>query len=59
MFQHRHYKKIAAIIATLPEENRAEVARRFELELRVTNPAFDGDRFYTAALGQPTNKRDR
>ena len=59
MFQHRHYCKIAATIAELPEEMRATVAQHFARELRGTNPGFDAYRFETAANGRPSNGRDR
>lgn len=59
-FEHRHYKAIAAIIARIgDEEDRAEQARYFAEELRGTNPAYNYDRFLAAALGTPSNGRDR
>jgi hypothetical protein len=57
--EHRHYKAIAAIIASLPDgEMRQHVAEHFARELRGTNPRFSGERFRTAAMGEPINARD-
>jgi hypothetical protein len=58
-FQHRHYVKLAAIIADLPEGTREQVARHFTRELRGTNPRYSEDRFAAAANGKPSNGRDR
>lgn len=52
--EHRHFAKIAGIIATLPRDldghfcSRAETARHFAAELSCTNPRFDRDRFLRA-----------
>ena len=59
MFQHRHYKFIAAIIADMDPSYRDQVATTFARQLQGTNPAFDIDRFTAAALGSPSNGRDR
>ena len=59
MFQHRHYCKIAATIAELPEEMRATVAQHFARELRGTNPGYSESRFVSAANGEPQSGRDR
>jgi hypothetical protein len=57
--EHRHYKAIARIIAMLPTPQRREIAEHFSFELRGTNPNFDRDRFYNAAMGNPSNGRDK
>ena len=59
MFQHRHYTRIAAIIAELPLAIRETVADHFARELRGTNPNYDRERFEDAANGSPRNGRDR
>jgi hypothetical protein len=46
--QHRHYAAIAAIIATLPDAHRRDVAFHFALKLQSTNNAFDSRRFLLA-----------
>ena len=57
LFQHRHYAKIASIIAELPIEDggiyRRAVAKAFTMALLGTNPNYDADRFYEAATGEP------
>ena len=59
-FEHRHYKAIAAIIARIgDEDDRAEQARYFAAELRGTNPNYNERRFLDAAMGLPSNSRDR
>ena len=60
MFQHRHYCKIASIIAQLGDEIvREVVARHFAEELRGTNQNYDPFRFRAAAMREPINWRDR
>ena len=59
LFQHRHYRKIARIIASLDAEVRAEIAQHFANALRDTNPNFDASRFYDAATGTPSNGKDK
>lgn len=60
MFQHRHYVKLASIIATIPnDEERARVADLFCEGLRGTNPYFSAVRFAAAAMGEPCNGRDK
>lgn len=59
MFQHRHYVKLASIIAGLPEGQREAVAIHFADGLKGTNPAYSPTRFYSAAIGEPANGRDR
>jgi hypothetical protein len=61
ILEHRHFRKIAEIIAALPEGGlcKEELARRFANALRYTNPNFDYGRFVDAALGNPSNWRDR
>jgi hypothetical protein len=56
--QHRHYVRIASIIAQLPVDKRLPVASHFANELRGTNPNYSFDRFYSAAIGEPTSGRD-
>lgn len=61
LFQHRHYAKIASIIAELPAfplliesgDHREFVAAAFARALLGTNPNYDADRFYEAATGKP------
>jgi hypothetical protein len=60
LFQHRHYVKIASIIAELSDDQvRRAVASHFAAELRYTNAQFCSYRFERAALGQPVNGKDR
>lgn len=64
MFQHRHYVLIAQTIASLeiPETEysiRNMIADHFADALRGTNPQFDRSRFIAAALGNPSNGRDK
>jgi hypothetical protein len=59
LFEHRHFAKIAEIIAELPEEQRDDIANHFAFALRSTNAKFDYDRFETAARGRAINGRDR
>ena len=59
-FEHRHYKAIAAIIASIgDEDDRAEQAHFFAAELRGTNPKYNYQRFLNAAMGALSNSRDR
>jgi hypothetical protein len=59
LFQHRHYVAIAAIIATLTDNERAAVADTFATALHGTNPNFNRDRFFAAAIGKPQTGRDK
>lgn len=64
VFEHRHYKKIAHIIAQAKRYGivggqHEHVAEWFAEELKGTNPAFNRERFLAAALGQPSNGRDK
>lgn len=59
MFQHRHFKLIAEVISQLDEDIRPRVADHFANRLLRTNPAFDYNRFMSAARGKPNNWRDR
>lgn len=60
LFQHRHYAMIASIIAELPIEDggiyRRAVAKAFTMALLGTNPNYDADRFYNAAIGNPSGR---
>jgi len=58
-FQHRHYVKLASIIAQLPEHERIRVAELFKEQLRGTNSNYSPQRFYDAAMGRPQSGRDR
>jgi hypothetical protein len=59
LFQHRHYKRIATIIAMCPdEETRAGMARLFGHGLQGSNPNYDRSRFEAAAMRKPINGRD-
>jgi hypothetical protein len=61
LFQHRHYKAIAALIAKEDADNgygdvmRIPFANMFEDD----NPRFDRARFLAAANGKPSNGRDK
>lgn len=61
LFQHRHYVEMAQIIAALhlSEDIRAAVALHFADKLQGSNPSYDSTRFYSAAMGTPSNGRDR
>ena len=67
MFQHRHYVRLAAIIADLPDTPlpglnmnlREMVADRFAYALRGTNANYSVERFYAAAVGAPQTGKDR
>jgi hypothetical protein len=56
LFERRHFKKIASIIANMPTHSvrlrttREEVASAFAAGLRGTNPNFDSGKFIAAAL---------
>jgi hypothetical protein len=60
LFQHRHYREIARIIANYgtSKEQRDEIAEHFAESLRGTNAKYSAARFYDAATGNPAN-RDR
>lgn len=50
-FQHRHFAKIAAIIADIPDAGyRADMAMHFADKLDATNPNFNRDRFLAACM---------
>ena len=63
LFQHRHYVRIAEIIATargkFGSDDARIIAEHFADALRGTNPNFDRQRFISAATGEPSNGRDR
>lgn len=54
LFQHRHYAKIASIIAELSVQPQARelIALQFARALLGTNPNYDFDRFFNAAIGK-------
>lgn len=61
-FEHRHYKRMASIINDLiRSEPKAGnwLAEAFADALKGTNPNYSRERFYAAAMGQPSNGRDR
>lgn len=58
LFEHRHFARIAEIIAELPDEQRDDIANHFAFALRKDNPKFSYDRFEAAARGKPVNGRD-
>lgn len=59
-FQHRHYKLLADTIATIDDDVlRARVAILFAERLLYTNPKYSPTRFYAAAVGTPSNGRDK
>ena len=64
VFQHRHYKAIAAEIAEmryLPigADAQGAVIERFVAMFERDNPRFDRARFFAAASGNPSNGRDK
>jgi len=67
MFQHRHYKFLAATIAEMGAHNipgitaeqHEAIVKHFADALRGTNPGYDRGRFEDAAHGKPSNGRDR
>ena len=61
IFQHRHYVKLANIIADMPDTpiDKGIIANLFADGLRGTNPNYDRARFVTAAIGEPCNGRDK
>ena len=65
MFQHRHYVKIAAMMAarpalaaTLRTANESMINSLVEMFKR-DNPRFDENRFRAACAGTPVNYRDK
>jgi hypothetical protein len=62
LFQHRHYRKIAEILAECRQDMRdiahADLIGLFAYRLVGTNPNFDRARFLAAAMGEPINGRD-
>jgi hypothetical protein len=61
VFQHRHYKAIAALIAVNMQgwEDRDSVSAQFAIMFQDDNPRFDRARFLAAANGKPSNGRDK
>ena len=63
VFQHRHYVRIAETIASIRgkfgSDDARIIAEHFADALRGTNPNFDRQRFISAAMGEPSNGRDR
>lgn len=64
VFEHRHYKRLAAIIAELPVRPGGQIMWRevvdaFADGLKGTNPNYNRERFIAAATGQPSNGRDK
>ena len=57
MFQHRHYVAIAKVLADLNAD--PDMVRAFASMFKADNFRFQGDRFYSAARGEPINGRDR
>ncbi len=59
-FEHRHYKAIAAIIADMPDAGyREDIALHFRDALKGSNPNYNAARFFEAAMGTPSNGRDK
>jgi hypothetical protein len=61
VFQHRHYAEIAATLAKLPLgyiDRDASIDRFIDL-FRRDNCKFDVGRFRAAAIGEPSNGKDR
>jgi hypothetical protein len=63
VFQHRHYKAIAALIDEMSREGfpatTSHISGRLADMLEADNPRFDRARFMAACSGKPTNSRDR
>lgn len=62
VFQHRHYKAIAALIADMHSHDpgiAGYVAKLFSGSLAADNDRFNRDRFLAACKGQPINGRDK
>lgn len=63
VFQHRHYKTIAAEIAGLTFDDKLvsveHIRNRFANLFASDNPRFDRARFLAAASGKPSNGRDK
>jgi hypothetical protein len=63
VFLHRHYVRIDETIASIRGKFGSDDARiiteHFAEALRNTNPNFDRRRFISAAMGEPSNGRDR
>lgn len=64
VFQHRHYKAIAALIAELGYEGMDgtityRIQGKFTALFASDNPRFDRERFLAAANGKPSNSRDK
>lgn len=61
-FEHRHFKALAAWLASLDEDRQftvRDLAVDLAGELGAHNPRFDRERFLAAARGEPSNGRDR
>lgn len=64
VFQHRHYKAIASLLANFKYQpigadcQHAMIEEFIEL-FSVDNDRFDKDRFMAAASGKPSNGRDK
>ena len=64
-FQQRHYVKIAAAIADMPDfaptlcAQKESVTNTFADMLARDNPRFNRERFIAAAQGNPLNGRDK
>jgi hypothetical protein len=62
IFQHQHYKAIAALIAAnlvgTEGVDHGTVIAHFALMFAADNDRFDRDRFLAACKGQPINGRD-
>lgn len=60
LFQHRHYCKIAEILATISDDDiRKRITALFSQKLHGTNPTYSEKRFISAAMGMPINGRDK
>lgn len=61
VFQHRHYKAIAATLANAQNAvgQLHILAEIFANDFAKDNPRFDRARFLTAAKGEPSNGRDK
>lgn len=63
VFQHRHYKAIAALIDEMSREGfpatTAHIAGKFADMMESDNERFDRARFLAAASGKPSNGRDK
>ncbi len=60
VFQHRHYKAIAAKLAWIDHDGMWEIIRDALADtFEADNPRFDRQRFLDACAGEPSNGKDK